>query len=107
VIADEKLTEYVLNPSHTYGMSRGADKARVFKSALGFDRSNWQLLKQAILDGLPQCEALFSREDEYGKRYQVTLPITGPNGNTAQVLTAWIIRPGSNRPALTTLLVRK
>ena len=106
-IKDEKLAEYALNPSHTYGQSRGADKARVFKSALGFDQSNWLLLKQAILDGLPNCEAVFRLEDEHGKRYRVTMRITGPNGRTANVLTAWIIRPGTDRPDLITVYVLK
>jgi hypothetical protein len=106
-IKDEKLAEYALNPSHTYGESRGADKARVFKSALGFDQSNWRLLKQAILDGLPSYEAVFTLEDEHGRRYRVTMRITGPNGRAAHVLTAWIIRPGTDRPDLITAYVLK
>ena len=44
VIEDSKLVGYALNP-HS---ERGQHKARVFAQALGFNLSNWELLKQAI-----------------------------------------------------------
>lgn len=105
VIPTDKLEKYALNPNHlsrAYGKSDGRDKARVFKSALGFDQSNWELLKQKILEELPYQEAILGEEDEYGKRYTVTLPIAGLNGNTANVLTGWIILHGRDYPSLTT-----
>ncbi|MDT5120771.1 MAG: hypothetical protein QOC96_253 [Acidobacteriota bacterium] len=107
VIPRDKLERYALNPTHVsraYGKSSGKDKARVFKSALGFDQSNWELLKQKILEELPYHEANVGEEDQHGKRYNVTLPITGPNGNTVNVLTAWIVRPNDDYPSLTTTL---
>ena len=105
VIPSDKLTKYALNPTHStqvWGKSSGKDKARVFKSALGFDLTNWEVLREQILKELPYHEAVLGHEDEYGQRYNVTLPITGPNGNTADVLTAWIILKGTNIPTLTT-----
>lgn len=107
VIAQEKLEKYALDPNHvakTFGKSSGQDKARVFKRALGFDQSNWDLLKQRILDELPYSEAKLKQEDQYGKRYNVTLLVTGPNGNSAEILTAWIFSPGNDYPSLTTTL---
>jgi hypothetical protein len=80
VIQDEKLRDYVLNPSHVWGKSKGSDKARVFRSVLGYDRSDWKELKEAILGGLPFHEALPAHEDEHGKRYKVILSLMGPNG---------------------------
>lgn len=107
-IAADKLVKYALDPTHEavdpLG-SHGKHKARVFKSALGFDQSNWQLLKQRILDELPYHEAVLRDEDEHGKRYTVILPITGPNGETADVLTGWIVEPGSDYPRLSTARV--
>ena len=101
VIRPEKLREYSLNPTSTVGRH----KARKFRSVLGFDQSNWELLSQSILSELPYHEAIFRQEDEHGKRYTVILPITGPNGVTAEVLTGWILEPGSDRPRLTTARV--
>ena len=107
IIAREKLERYCLDPQHVsrpYGKSSGKDKARVFRAALGFAQADWELLKKTIVEALPYHEATLRNEDEYGKRYNVELPITGPNGNTVTVLTAWIVRPGTDYPFLVTAL---
>lgn len=44
--------------------------------------------------------------DQYGQRYTVDIPIMGPNGNTANVRTGWIIKTGSDVPELTTIFVK-
>lgn len=108
VIPPEKLTMYALNPTHTthvWGKSSGSDKARVFKSVLGFDKDNWDLLRERVLAELPFHEAAEGHKDEYGQRYTVVMPITGANGRTADVLTAWIIRSPGAAPTLTTIRV--
>lgn len=94
VISREKLERYCLDPEHvssTIGKSSGKDKARVFRAVLGFLKADWELLKNRILEELPYAEATAGDEDEHGKRYTVVVAITGPNGNTAVVLTAWIM----------------
>lgn len=97
----EKLERYCLDSEHVslaFGKSSGKDKARVFKSALGFVKTDWELVKNRILEELPYQEALMRHEDEYGRRYNVNVPITGRNGHTVTVLTAWIIRPNTDYP---------
>jgi len=101
MIKPDKLKKYSLDPTSEVGKH----KARVFKSALGFDQSNWELLSLNILDKLPYHEAVLKEEDKHGKRYNVIMPITGPNGMTADVLTGWIIEPGTDHPRLTTARV--
>ena len=109
VIPREKLEGFALNPIHKAarpGGSSGKDKARVFKSVLGFDQSNCEALKQRILDELPFYEAVLETErSQYGKVYRVDISILGANGNTANVRTAWIIRRGTVYPSLVTLWV--
>jgi len=61
----------------------------VFQSALGFNLSNWEQLKQAILDTLSYHEATLTSETAFGKKYEALLSITGPNGRTVSVLTIW------------------
>src|SRR5438067_11391248 len=61
-ILRSKIEGYALNPVHDVGR----DKARVFKSALGFDQSNWGLLKQRILDELPYYEAKLGQTTQGG-----------------------------------------
>src|SRR6266496_1518964 len=107
VIPRKKLERYCLDPQHVsrpYGKSSGKDKARVFKAALGFEQADWELLKERILEALPYCEATLRNEDEYGKRYNVEVPITGQNGNTVRVLTDWIIKLEKEDPFFVTAL---
>lgn len=85
IVEDSKLVEYALNPES----ERGQHKARVFERALGFTSDNWRDLKQAILDALPQCAAEPQSETPFGKKYTVLVPVTGPNGRTAQLHTVW------------------
>ena len=102
IIQREKLERYVLDSTNPVGKN----KATVFKSALGFDQSNWQLLEKAILNELPYHEAILGESDIYGQRYNVTFSITGPNGRTASVLTAWIIDRGNDFARFVTAIVQ-
>jgi hypothetical protein len=85
IIEASKLVRYALNP-HS---ERGQHKARVFEQVLGFNLSNWELLKQAIVEVLPARQATVTSETVFGKKYEVIVPITGPNGRTVDVLTVW------------------
>ena len=102
VIPENKLLRYSLDPTHR----RGRHKAIVFKSALGFDQSNWHLLKQIILDEIPYHEATPGKQDIYGRRFRTMFPIEGPNGNTADVVVTWIIKEGTDYPSLDSTWVR-
>ena len=97
----EKVTEYALNPSNL----KGGDKARVFESALGFNRGNVAGLVSQIRIGVIRNRAILGRADEYGQRYIVDIPVTGPKGS-AVVRTGWIIDPGGTTPRLVTLFVK-
>ena len=101
-INPKKLTAYALNPEHPVG----GNKAKVFESALGYNLSNWEELMSQVYDKLPVTEAELGTLDSYGQRYTVDMPITGPNGNTVNVRTGWIIRGGSEIPELTSIYVK-
>ena len=98
-----KVTEYALNPKNTSG---GANKARVFESALGYNQSNSNQLMQQIQSKLPTSNAILGTADKYGQRFTVDIPITGPNGKTAIVRTGWILEPDSDVPRMTTVFVK-
>jgi hypothetical protein len=61
-------------------------------SILGFEKADWQKLEKIIFDELPYHEALLSGEGKYGKKFLVSLTITGLNEKTGIVETVWIIR---------------
>ncbi|WP_162198688.1 DUF2341 domain-containing protein [Methanosarcina sp. 1.H.A.2.2] len=101
-IDSRKITDYALNPNNPVG----SNKARVFKSALGYDRSNADDLIEQIYSKLPESQANVGKLDRYGQRYTVDMAITGANGNVATVRTGWILDAGSDSPRLTTLFVK-
>ncbi len=98
VVPRSKLEEYALNPAH----KEGQHKARLFKSILGFEKTDWQKLEKIILDELPYHEALFLEAGHWGKKYLVSLPIIGLNANIAIVETIWIIKPETDYPSFVT-----
>lgn len=102
-IPDEKLTEYALNFEHP----TGKEKAKAFKEALGYTKESYTDLKTKILDSFDEKELVYKREDKYGKRYEQIMQITGPNGKTANVLTAWIKDNDNAEPRLTSIYVDK
>lgn len=101
-IDPNKLDGYALNLEHPVG----GNKATVFQSALGYNQSNSDGLLQQLQQGLTVYPAIPGVVDQYGSRFTVNIPVTGPNGNTVTVTTGWIYTPGSTTPALTTLFVK-
>ncbi|WP_228465450.1 DUF6883 domain-containing protein [Listeria seeligeri] len=101
-ISPKKLTEYALNPEHPIG----GNKAKVFESTLGYNKSNADDLLKQVYDKLPESEAVLGNLDVYGQRYTVDMSITGPNGKAKTVRTGWIIKPNSTSPELTTIYVK-
>ena len=101
-INPNKLTGYALNTEHP----QGSNKAKVFESALGFNQSNADDLMEQIYSNVSKYEAVIGAIDQYGQRFTVDIPITGPNGNTVNVRTGWIIKEGEDFPSLTTIYVK-
>ncbi len=81
---EEKFTEYALNPL------KDTNKAKAFKEALGYDLSNYQELMGKIKEKIDESKFVEKGNNGYGMRYEYIVEITGPNGKTANVLTAWI-----------------
>ena len=84
VIPIGKLVDYALSPV------ADPDKARAFQLALGYSIYNADKLIQKIIDGLDKFEARQKGNRGFGETYEVIMHITGENGKTAKVLTAWI-----------------
>ncbi len=101
VIEPEKLRDYVLAPEHKYGKH----KARVFVSALGIDRANWEYLRDQIASRVEEAEVSEVRAGTYGVRYSVSLMIEGLNGQTHEVTTGWIVEQDGAPPRLTSAYV--
>lgn len=90
VIDPRKLTESALNPAHPVG----GNKARVFESALGFTKGNADDLMVQLRQGVMNNPAMAGKVDQFGARFTVDIPVTGPAGSGA-VRSGWIYKAGS------------
>ena len=102
LIPDDKLARYALNPEHR----RGADKARVFETVLGFTTKDAPELERLLRAELRKHPAVRQGEDKFGLHFRVDVPLRGPKGEGV-VRTVWVYPPGSEQPRLTTLYVKR
>lgn len=89
-IDKQKFEKYFLDPNH----SRGSAKAKELNNVLGLNPKNYRMVANQIKKQLPYYKAIPSYEDQWGKRYVVMMPVTGPNGKTTNLLTFWIDEGG-------------
>ena len=101
VISIEKLRDYCLNMDH----STGKHKAKVFKSALGLEKSHADTLRHLILEGIYENEAIEIEKDQYGRRYLVDIKINRKN-KSASVRTLWIIKVTESFPRLISCYIK-
>lgn len=101
VIPRAKFTEYALNPS------KDTNKAEAFRKSLGYTLENVDNLIEQINAKLPEYNAVEKGDRGWGMTYEVVMNITGPNGKTAKVLTAWIDDKNNGEMRLTTIHVNK
>jgi hypothetical protein len=98
VIDPAKLQYYVLSTAHPLGRF----KARFF-GALGFSAERWQELESAL-----RSQHLTTREAETasvirgGQKFTIRAILTGPNGQSAAVVSVWFTRAGETRPRFVT-----
>ncbi|ADK16184.1 hypothetical protein WX45_01786 [Clostridium ljungdahlii DSM 13528] len=103
IVPEPKIKDYALNMNHP----TGKDKAIAFDKALGYNQENADDLIRNIKENIENYKAIYKDETQYGKRYEVIMNLEGPNGKTANVLTAWIIKNGDDFPSLTSVYVTK
>ena len=85
----------------------GKDKALVFDEVLGYNQSNGRELIKAVLEALPHVESIPREITFYGKKYRCVIPMRGPSGRWANVITGWQVDHGADFPRLTTIFVDK
>lgn len=83
-IPEEKFTKYALN------YEKAPDKAKAFEAALGYTKDNYQDLIDDIAVHFDEEKLVKKGDNGFGMRYSQVMNLTGPNGKTAKVLTAWI-----------------
>ncbi|WGV26577.1 DUF6883 domain-containing protein [Halotia branconii] len=85
IIADEKITRYLLVP-------REQDDKSKFLALAGFTQENPELLKAAIRQLVDSTATIQDRDNEYGVFYRVTGELIGLKGRNLAVITVWLQR---------------
>lgn len=100
IIDDNKFLKYSLDMDSP----RGKDKAIAYKRGLGFDKTNYSLLKKQIVEKITSGKYTYVKSfaDDYGVHYTFELPIQGPNGKTKIVVVAFQIDYDKDIPRLVT-----
>lgn len=101
VIAAEKLTAYLLNPSH----KRGAAKARLLLS-LGYRTVAPEVLELDLRTQHLALDTTRTSANDYGVVYEIEGPITTPGGRKARFCSIWQIDTGSEVPRFITMYPR-
>ncbi|MGW5558195.1 WXG100 family type VII secretion target [Micromonospora sp. NPDC003944] len=97
-IDSRKIADYAMNPDHPVG----GHKYRVINSATGLGPDDANAVLQQIREGVLAGKPLLGKADEFGQRWNVDLPLTGPNG-TIIVRTAWILKNETSAPRMVTI----
>ncbi|WP_233558712.1 WXG100 family type VII secretion target [Micromonospora radicis] len=97
-IDSRKITAYALNPHHPVGKN----KYRVINSATGLGLEDADAVLHQIREGVRSGSPMLGRVDEYGQRWFIDLPLSGPTGDII-VRTAWILETGATTPRMVTI----
>jgi sulfur relay (sulfurtransferase) DsrF/TusC family protein len=100
IILETKLTDYVLSPSHRIG----ANKARVFKAALGIGKTEVAVLRDALFAAARTQRPNFVREDDYGQHFAIVFELSYGK-KSAYVRSLWMIKTGDDTAYLVSAFV--
>ncbi|NJP10385.1 MAG: hypothetical protein HC866_13660 [Leptolyngbyaceae cyanobacterium RU_5_1] len=90
VIAEAKLTEYLLIPLTK-------DDKSQFLALAGYTLENWQQLERDLREQILPLEATPTAVTRYGQKYAITGDLLGSNGIAIRVKTIWIVANGVTR----------
>lgn len=100
IISPDKLEGYSLNSNHP----EGRHKATVFQSALGIGLEQAEELRAALRQALKSEDALPTKRNPYGQKYQIDLEMTR-EGKNAIIRSIWIVRQTEDFPRLVTCYI--
>ncbi len=84
IIPSDKLTSYLLNLDHR----RGGSKAKLLV-LLGYKASSWDVLAEDIRREHLSSDVVEEHDSEWGKRYEIVAPLTGPLEDTVLFRSIW------------------
>jgi hypothetical protein len=93
----EKITDYLLNPRHTFGGSKAS-----FFTRFGFTVEQWEAFAEKLLQQGSSHPVSRVTETVFGPRYAVDGEILTPDGRNPNIRTIWQMDHGELAPRLIT-----
>ena len=100
IIAEAKLTNYLLVPK------KRNDKSQWLATA-GYTLENWQELEEDLRKQILPLNAVLTEETVYGKVYEITGFLQGPNERMLAVRTIWMDELETSKIKFITLMPNK
>jgi hypothetical protein len=97
IVEPAKVRDYLLSTHHPVGRF----KAAVFFS-LGYTTEDWTTLRDDLVSLARDGDARPGQDSEYGRKYEVSGTLTGPNGRSRRFTTVWLVPLGESRPKFIT-----
>jgi|ERR1043165_3043019 hypothetical protein len=101
IVDIRKLRDYCLN----FQSRRGANKARVFRAALGITAEDALFLREKLLEATRTNPVRIGELDKYGQRYTIDFEVRTEKGK-AVVRSGWIVPDVDGLPRFTTCFVK-
>ena len=93
----EKITDYLLSPSHPDGTGKAA-----FFTGYGFRVEEWEVFARALRNHGQTHPVVKVVDSNFGSRYAIDGILETPDGRHPLVRTVWILDKGSTGPRLIT-----
>ena len=87
---DRKFTGYLFNRENPDGWAKGV----AINSRLGYNASNFELIKGEILERSAINPSVFKRSDKFGDRYEQQMIIYGLKNKPTNVVVGWTVFDG-------------
>ena len=97
IVEASKVRDYLLSRSHPIGRF----KAVVFL-ALGYAHTDWERLKKDLLAHAVTGNVVPGEPSRYGRKYEISGKLTGPNGRSGNFKTIWLLEPDASAPRFLT-----
>jgi hypothetical protein len=97
IIDADKLCGYVLSSAHPVGRFKAA-----FFRKVGYSAENWETFQRHLRELILSRDVTGIEESRYGRKFIVEGPLLGPDGETVQIVTVWVILKGENTPRFVT-----
>jgi hypothetical protein len=97
VVPQRKILEYLLNFDHVDGAAKAG-----FFTRFGYSRENWSALADALRRHALLQPVVSRRHGEHGELFEITGPISTPDGRNPRITSVWIVLGGEFDPRFVT-----